>query len=584
MIEQGRRRPVVSLVTVLVSLCGIMAVFVSAGIYYMQLNQSDVMIRQATQVNLDALNAYTDEMDKGFANLEAYMHDFFISNRDIETLNSHADEASRFFGRQSILSTLDQIVRLGGMAESAWIYSPKGDEAEFLSRCVYTGISNAELLNIRDRILDIIEVDTKNRAEADVNWRLVSTNGADYLLWMTNFKDIYYGAWVRLPFIREKFTEVLQHNGGSLAFSTHDGQPLTSSDAGIQLVPEGQVYQAFTVSGVELIGITAYSARADLAITAMLPRSDILSEMRFGFNFALFAAVMIVFVLAVVLVCQYLMYRPFSKLCQALRDIADGDLSLRLKKNSRLKEISTLENSINHLLDVINDLKISVYDTQLRERNVTCQYLQIRLKSHFYLNCLSIIHAMASIKKTGLIMELTECLSNYLRFLDMSADEFIRLEDELEHVRNYTHIQELRYPEMFQYIEEVALELYNYSIPPLILQTFIENSVEHAMKHKRKNWVRLRADYEARKALPGIRFRITDSGIGFDETTLQTLSEETAQLDFSQSHSIGIRNVVSRLALIYDGHATIAFSNVDDGGASIDMWLPIGGEDGELDQ
>jgi len=583
MIAQGRRRLSFSLITMLVTLCGLMAVFVSAGIYYMQLNQKDVMVHQAAQVNLDALSAYTNDMDKSLANLEACMHVFFITNSDIDTLNSHADEADRFLSRQSILNSLDQIVRLSGMAECAWVYSPKGDEAEFLARSAYTGISNAELLHIRDWIIGTIEENTKNKSVIYARWSLVSTDDSEYLLWMTAIKEIFYGAWVRPSFLYEEFSDVLQHNTGSIVLSTLEGHPLTISDSGFQLVPIDQVYQVRMVSGNELIGITAYSARADLAITALLPRSDILSDMRFGFNFVLFAAVMIVFILVVVLVCQYLMYRPFSKLNQTLRDIADGDLNLRLRKNSRLKEISTLENSVNHLLDVISGLKISVYETQLRERNVSCQYLKIRLKTHFYLNCLSIIHAMAGVKKTELVMELTECLSHYLRFLDKDTDEYIRLEDELEHVRNYTHIQELRYPDVFQYIEEVALELYIYNIPPLILQTFIENSVEHAMSHERKNWVLLRADYEARNALPGIRFRIKDSGKGFDEKTLKALHEKPAPLDFKQSNSIGIRNVISRLALIYDNQATIKFFNADDGGAEIDMWLPVGGEDGELD-
>jgi two-component system sensor histidine kinase YesM len=296
--------------------------------------------------------------------------------------------------------------------------------------------------------------------------------------------------------------------------------------------------------------------------------------MQIEFDFALFAAGMVFFIFLSVIVCQYLLYRPFFRINQALYEIAGGDLTLRLDNNSRLKEISTLERAINHLLDEINDLKISVYETKLQQRNVTCHYLKIRLKTHFYLNCLSIIHAMARVKNTELIKELTTSLSEYLRFIDKDAEELVKLEDELSHTRGYARIQELRFPGVFQYIEDIPAGLYSVRIPPLILQTFIENSVEHAMRHDHKNWVRLQAVYEVRKEIPGIRFLITDSGKGFNDNMLNALSERPVKLEPGQTESIGITNVISRLELIYDGKAEIALSNAESGGSLIDMWLP----------
>jgi two-component system sensor histidine kinase YesM len=310
----------------------------------------------------------------------------------------------------------------------------------------------------------------------------------------------------------------------------------------------------------------------------MHPKELVLEDMNVEFDFAMFAAGIVIIVLVSVLLFQFMMFRPFFRINQTLHEIAAGDLTIRFKTNSQLKEIATLERSINHLLDEIQNLKINVYEMQLSERNVTCQYLNIRLKTHFYLNCLSIIHAMARVRNMELIKELTKCLSNYLRFLDRDANELVVLRDELTHVHNYARIQELRFPEMFQYIEDVAPELYNASIPPLILQTFFENSIEHAMIHGKKNWVCIHAYHELRSDLLGVRIFITDSGKGFDEATLQVLSDEPSQPDFKQRNSIGIRNVVSRLALIYDGKASIRFYNGETG-AVIDMWLPIVNED-----
>ncbi|MCL2146172.1 MAG: histidine kinase [Synergistaceae bacterium] len=591
MTKQKQQRKTRSLAMVLIMMCCLLTAFGCAGLYIMQRNQSYTMISQAAKTNLDALNAYTGDMDNMLRNLEMYMHNFIFNNRDIEILHRNVDEVSRFRGKQRILGTLDQIIHLNGLAECAWIYSPGDDRADFLARNAYAGISNVELTRLREIIIGIIEKNTAAPVMVNDRWSLISTEIADYLLLMVPGEDVYYGAWVRVSSLYTKFSDVFSRdNGGAVILSTLAGQlltggggakqsstgvgaeqPLTGDDAKFQLVPEGREW-AFLSD--DLIGISSYSARADLAISAVLSKAEILRGTHFGFNMALLTAGMIVFILAVVIVYQYLMYRPFSRLIQKLYEISEGNFDLRLETKSRLREVFALEYSINHLLDVIEDLKIRVFDTQLRERNVTCQYLKIRIKTHFYLNCLSIIHAMARVKNTELIKELTMRLSHYLRFFDKEINELVRLEEELSHARNYAYIQELRFPNMFQYIEDVPFDLYGANIPPLILQTFIENSIEHAMLPNHPNWVRLQADYKTRNDLAGIHFQIADNGAGFNEEILRSLSEEAVQLDFSKSDSIGIRNVVSRLAVIYNGQATIEFRNSEDGGALIDMWLP----------
>ena len=569
---RGKHRKTIPLAAIIVTICGFLTAVAFAGIFVMQLNQGSSMINQAAEMSLDTLRAHVSDMDRAMENIEAYMHEVFFGNADVEALSRSNDETSSFHSKQRVARTLNHIVRLGSMVECAWIYVPSDYQDVFLARSSPTGISNAELLQIRERIIGIIERNSRGAAEWVDRWSLISTEASDYLLWIIPTADVYYGAWVRVSYLHSKFSGVfLQHDGSELIFSTHDGRQLTESDLDYRLTPESLNWG--DISG-DKIGMTVFSSRADLAVSAALSKSSILKDADFGFDFSLFAAGMLVTILLAVLVNQYFMYRPFFRLNQALGEISGGNMDIRVKERSRLREISVLEHSVNHLLDVISDLKISVYETQLLQRNTACQYLKVRLKTHFYINCLSIIHAMACVKKTELIKEMTMKLSSYLRFLDKDTDELVQLEDELSHIRNYARIQELRFPGVFQYIEDVPLELHDEKVPALVLHTFIENSVEHAMRRDYMNWVRLRADYEVRGDLPGIRYRVTDSGKGFDGQILQELSATAMEIDFTRSESIGIRNVISRLALLYDGKACISFSNSEDCGAAVEIWLP----------
>ena len=120
-------------------------------------------------------------------------------------------------------------------------------------------------------------------------------------------------------------------------------------------------------------------------------------------------------------------------------------------------------------------------------------------------------------------------------------------------------IQELRFPGLFEYQEQVSAELYDAHIPPLMLQTFIENSVEHGMKRGQKNWIHIQAFYQEQASVPGIAFSIQDNGKGFSEEDLEGFAKDPETFDLSKSHGIGIRNIISRLKLLYNGKASIRF-------------------------
>ena len=71
--------------------------------------------------------------------------------------------------------------------------------------------------------------------------------------------------------------------------------------------------------------------------------------------------------------------------------------------------------------------------------------------------------------------------SKYFRYIFQSGDNVVRLEDEIEHVRIYLEIQKHRYRDAFSYHIDFEEELTGLTIPPLVLQTFIENAVKYAV-------------------------------------------------------------------------------------------------------
>ncbi len=65
------------------------------------------------------------------------------------------------------------------------------------------------------------------------------------------------------------------------------------------------------------------------------------------------------------------------------------------------------------------------------------------------MNCLNIIYSLAELQNYSLIQKMDMCMVNYLRYLARKEDEPVNIEQELEHIRNYMEIQELRYRTVF---------------------------------------------------------------------------------------------------------------------------------------
>ena len=118
---------------------------------------------------------------------------------------------------------------------------------------------------------------------------------------------------------------------------------------------------------------------------------------------------------------------------------------------------------------------------------------------------------------------------SYLRFIEKDTEKFVLLETELEHVRNYAKIQEMRFPGVFEYQEDVPIELYGLEIPPLILQTFMENSVEHGLDRDKKNWI---------VSMQPIRKKAVCRGSDFISRTAESDSRRKTWKDFRKIHPV----------------------------------------------
>lgn len=163
--------------------------------------------------------------------------------------------------------------------------------------------------------------------------------------------------------------------------------------------------------------------------------------------------------------------------------------------------------------------------------------------------------------------------SDYLRYLFQSSMDFVEIKSELSHVENYLKIQKMRYKDAFSYYIEQDEDTLGCRIPPLLIQTFVENSVRHSVNLDRSVEITILVCAEELRGKGAVHISVSDTGEGFSEEMLRILNEGGTPAP-EDGHRIGIANCLKRMRYFYQGKEKVGFYNNPAGGAVVDIYLP----------
>ncbi|MEH7084110.1 histidine kinase [Neobacillus drentensis] len=201
------------------------------------------------------------------------------------------------------------------------------------------------------------------------------------------------------------------------------------------------------------------------------------------------------------------------------------------------------------------ELNARLVHSQLKEREAELRALQAQIKPHFLYNTLDSIYWMAILQNNKDIAELTVALSQTFKLSLNNGEDLIPISKELEHIHHYMTIQNFRYQNRFQYIEDVDSALLDKPILKLLLQPFIENAIYHGLEPKvGEGTIKL----VGRISEGWTTFTIRDNGVGIED------------LEKTES-GYGIKNVHERLKLFYGEDSTLFITSKINEGTCIEI-------------
>ncbi|MCL6104013.1 MAG: tetratricopeptide repeat protein [Bacteroidetes bacterium] len=201
--------------------------------------------------------------------------------------------------------------------------------------------------------------------------------------------------------------------------------------------------------------------------------------------------------------------------------------------------------------------------------------LRAQLNPHFMFNCIHTINGLLNELK---IQESRTCLDKFSNLtrsvLENSKKREIPLSDELETLRLYMDLENMRFIRPFQYefIIEPGIVPETTLVPPLILQPFVENSIKHGFRDPEKPG---QLKIEIRTENESLVCSVEDNGVGRNTVNIKTGSG-------FKKESLGIKLTEERLDLISKTKKTQSHFSIKDlvdgnnkpDGTRVEMYLP----------
>jgi len=187
------------------------------------------------------------------------------------------------------------------------------------------------------------------------------------------------------------------------------------------------------------------------------------------------------------------------------------------------------------------------------------QALMQLINPHFLFNVLNTLQSSVLSQDRLASASIISKYSKMIRLsLALSRDKFISLEKEISFLRMYLELEMLRTPDKFMYVIDVgeSLSTKKITIPPMLIQPFVENAIKHGVAHlsDRKGCVAVTFKVENNT----LCCTVEDNGIGREASA-------NINKNINKEHkSAGIAMTLSRLKLVHQQTKTEFFYEVTD--------------------
>ena len=290
-------------------------------------------------------------------------------------------------------------------------------------------------------------------------------------------------------------------------------------------------------------------------LIGVLPQNELMEKSNdVRRTFLLVGGVVVVCLMLISYIFTTWITKPISKLAKEMSRVEHNEFKEIEIKSSYGKETRQLYKQFNYMTRRINSLIDEVYLAQIKEKEAELLALQQQINPHFLYNTLDSIAWMSMAYKAEDIRYMVMSLASMMRYSLNEGNNFISVRDELEQVRNYLGIQEIRYDNKFTTTISTDKKALDFKIIKLIIQPLVENAIVHGFKDV---GVFGNIEISVKVVANNLVIKVINDGTQIDLVKVRKLLNPEIK---EKPKHYGLRNVNDRLIKRYGKYSAIKFS------------------------
>ncbi|WP_213645765.1 sensor histidine kinase [Paenibacillus lautus] len=255
-----------------------------------------------------------------------------------------------------------------------------------------------------------------------------------------------------------------------------------------------------------------------------------------------------------------------DKLIHALAQLREGNFNgyVDIQTND---EFQILGDEYNVMLDRLKELIEKNKELSELSTIIEVKQLQSQFHPHFIFNVLETLRYAIKIDANQ-AQDIVLILSRLLRY-SIGPDRSVQLKNDMNYVRDYLKLQQIRFNDRLDYRITVADETLDVYVPKLLLQPIIENAIKYGYENQSDVLIEINIYTSTGKLILEVR----DNGQGMSKERLQEVNQ-ILQSQTNTTQHIGLYNVHRRLVLLYGEASGIHIDSTQGKGTCVVLTIP----------
>lgn len=266
-----------------------------------------------------------------------------------------------------------------------------------------------------------------------------------------------------------------------------------------------------------------------------------------------------------------MVYRPLDKFNKEIRSLLRSDVQQKTDVVN-IPEFDYLLFQIRNMKTKIWDLYGEIERKEKRRADLEVEKLLYQINPHFLMNTLDTVHWLATMNGQKEIDKLALSLNRLLSYNLGKMGEATTIGAEIEALKDYLTLQQIRYDFRFDVDIDVEDEAMGLIIPRFILQPLVENSLYHGVSDDGYIHVNIQLDHD-------LKITIQDNGSGMSQEKIDQLLQGEAEESKKVGMGIGMKYVKRVMEANYGDKAGFTIKSEIGKGTIVSLNIPVYGAD-----